>query len=528
MRVLIYFFVLSLSIFSYSANAEKLMRSNSSNGSRHPCPVKVGDVFSSSSFDAYCVGAQISSNNYVSSTSCSPDYTGKRGSCFMYHTSGANSSVFTWSYYSCPAGTVFNPETNECGSICESLAGNIKKDHKWDYFKYGDSPTFCSQGCALKPTGLSLCFMNSGSCNGDIKITGEPCDVDGTEAGGSVPDEIPQGCELIGGKYVCPEDTNGDGEPDAGSPLDPDAECGYDGNDQFNCSGGSFADPDHEMTDPTKPLDPETSKPITPSTGGSLDVETPSDPTLQSGVSEQVKLLNEQINKLLSGLNKDNNENFKDVINELTDSNTFNQHQLDAIVGGTNKQIEIWNELKALEIQSTNDMVSAINKLDDYDEFYHGQQMAMQKSLIQAIQGLASSGGGDGGEDGNGVGKDVSGILDALTKTDATGLVNGEPCKGGACPVTYVSQHDNESLKNMVTTRLVATKDTIYGGILDSFGNVDLSNASRPSFTLDMSGFGFGVYDLNDYTDFSYVFLFIRVCMLFTAAMTCRRLIFGG
>ncbi|KGY11253.1 hypothetical protein NM22_16860 [Vibrio tubiashii] len=410
----------------------------------------------------------------------------------------------------CSEGQEFNPTTGSCETPnnCEPLAGNTKST-TWDYTKYGDSPTFCSAGCELKTTGSS-CFLGTGGCGGTVVITGQTCSDEGTSPGGNIPDSVPQGCQDFNGTYLCPKDSDGDGQPDAGQPIDTSAKCGYGGNDKFSCHGGTYEEPDYEMQDPTKPLEGVESNPLDPADTTVENVEGVSDPTQQSDERAQILLMNKQINSLLEALNSDNNANFKKVVDELKNSNEYNKQQLEQIVNSTNKQVEVWNELKALQKTGTEDLVNAINGLDDYDEHYHNQQMSKLNDLISAVNGIGNGGSGDSkGQE----------ILDSISNVEAA--IDGTSA-------TYTSQHDDESLKTTMVNRLYETKNKIHDGMLDAFVSIDLSGASRPSFALDMNGFGFGTYDMDDYVNFDYIFGFIRICILFTAAMLCRKLIFGG
>ncbi len=422
----------------------------------------------------------------------------------------------------CPSDAPFNPATGRCEkeNKCEPLKGNSKK-HSWDYFKYGSRPTFCSSGCELQLEAVSLCLISNGTCNGTVVITGDSCDTDGATAGGDIPDEVPSGCKDIEGQYLCPEDIDGDGKPDNGAPLDTDAKCDYAPNGKFECHGGSYGKKDHEMVDPTKPIKPDEAPDVSGSNSDKANVEVPSEPTLQSSDAKQILLLNKQINKLLAGLNEDNNANFKKVVDELQTSNKFNKEQLKKIVDGTNKQIEIWEELKKLQTTSTQDIVDAINDTTDDDKHYHNQLMNSQKELLNALNGISNKiGSNNGGGNGGG---DAAGAVDKLTEA-----VTGVDGKLDLSKTEYKSEYDKATLVNEMGKRLTATKDLLYDGMLTSFGSVDLSNARKPNFTLDMDGFGFGSYDLSDYVNLDYVFGFIRICMLFTAALTCRKLIFGG
>lgn len=406
---------------------------------------------------------------------------------------------------SCPEGTTL--VDGVCKNQCEPLAGNTSS-HNWDYLTYGDNPTFCSQSCELKAIDARVCFLTTGRCSGTVRVTGNACSGD-TEAGGNIPDEVPQGCQDFNGTYLCPKDANGDGQPDAGQPLDTDSKCGYDGNDQFSCSGGSYAEPDYEMQDPTKPLEGVESTPVPPSNVTGESVEGVTDPNLESDERQQILQMNRQINALLQGLNDDNNKNFKQVIDELKNANQFNQQQLDQIVASTNKQLEIWDELKTLQKTGFEDTINAIGELDDYDQYYHDQMMAKQNELLAALNGLSNGGESETSKQ----------ILDKISNVTAS--VDGSKA-------VYTSPLDDATISNQMVTRLTSTKDKIFDGMLSAFGSVDLSGAARPSFALDMSGFGFGKYDFGNYVNFDYIFGFIRICILFTAAVACRKIIFGG
>ncbi|KJY82423.1 hypothetical protein TW81_13500 [Vibrio galatheae] len=415
----------------------------------------------------------------------------------------------------CPEGTILDPEAGRCveDNKCEPLAGNTTS-HTWDYMKYGDEPTFCSGGCELKVTGSTCSLANAtpgNGCGGTVVVTGKTCNEGEPSPGGTIPDEVPQGCQDFNGTYLCPEDSNGDGQPDDGQPLDPDAKCGYDGNDQFSCQGGTYAEPDYEMQDPTKPLEGVESSPLDPANVPIETVEGVAPPTDETGEREQIKLLNEQINALLEGLNADNNANFKKMVDELKNANQFNQQQLDQIVASTNKQLEIWDELKTLQMQSTEDIVNAINDSAEYDEFYNNQAAARHSELLAALQGLGS-GNGEGSQ----AEKD---ILDVLT--NGNGTIDGTQA-------AYNSEHTTQSLSEEMVLRLFQTRDVVYEGMLDAFADIDLSNAKRPDFSLDLEPMGFKKYSLETAFNVDYIFGFIRICILFTAALTCRKIIFGG
>ncbi|MFA0062670.1 hypothetical protein AB4421_00865 [Vibrio breoganii] len=407
--------------------------------------------------------------------------------------------------YTCPAGTTPNDTDGTCGSICEPLAGNSQATN-WDYFQYGSSPTICSSSCELD-VEIAVCFISTGSCSGDAIITGQGCSTEGFTAGGTIPDEVPAGCENFDGTFICAEDTDGDGQPNDGAQLDVASRCGYDSSDKFVCTGGSYADADYEFPDSTNLVDTVSSGSITESDFEVSAVEAPTAPTEQTDTTKQIKLLNEQVNELLTSFNQDSNDNFKNVIDELKDSNEYNKQQIEQIVTSTNKQIEIWQNLKSLQVTTTQDIVNSINDTADYDEYYHNESMQKQDELIQAIQQIKDSN---------------STLEETITNVDSTIDTNFSEVTP-----SYVSEN-GEQLEETITNRLLQTKDTLYSGVLESFATIDLSGAAKPDFSLDMTGFGFGSYDLESYVDLDYIFAFVRVCILFTTAMTCRKIVFGG
>ncbi|MEZ9897604.1 hypothetical protein AB4525_16360 [Vibrio breoganii] len=428
---------------------------------------------------------------------CATQLVGQRLETYM----GSVSSVT----HNCPTGTVNDDTTGTCESYCAPLAGNSQSTN-WDYFQYGSSPTICSSSCELD-VEIAVCFIATGSCNGDAIITGEGCSTEGFTAGGVIPEEVPAGCENFDGTWICSEDTDGDGQPNEGAPLDVTSRCGYNTSDQFVCTGGSYADEDYEFPDSTNPVDTVSSGSITESDFEVSAVEPPTAPTEQTDTTKQIKLLNEQINELLTSFNQDSNDNFKTLIDELKDSNEYNKEQIEQIVTSTNKQIEIWNNLKSLQVTTTQDIVNSINDTADYDEYYHNESMQKQDELLNAIQEIKTSN---------------QELNETITNVDTTLDTDFSDISA-----SYTSSN-GEQLEETITNRLIQTKDTLYAGVLESFANIDLSGAAKPNFSLDMSGFGFGSYDLESYVDLDYIFAFVRICILFTTAMTCRKIVFGG
>ncbi|MGR5467187.1 hypothetical protein ACPV51_07950 [Vibrio astriarenae] len=431
---------------------------------------------------------------------------------------------------SCPDGTELHDGI--CQNKCEALSGN-STSQTWDFYQYGDSPVVCSSGCTLKNYGVSLCFVKSGQCSGDMIITGETCTTgDGWASGGNVPDELPTGCKQVYDTYVCAKDTDGDGQPNDGAEYDTDAKCDYTPTGQFKCVGGTFTPSTPEINDPTQDVDKVEGGGFSPSNGDSINVDAPPTVDDKGDATGQIKQLNEQINKLLTNLNQDNNDNFRDVINQLVDANQHNTELTKQIIDGTNKTIEIYDNMRLANQSQTAEIVGAIGLASDYADFNHGQAMNEYALMSEYLRQISESLGESGGGDLEGITDAVTDLTDAITNVDTSGAGTGVPCiddeGNNTCGSLYESELTQEEFSTRIQERMGETMELVTTGIVDSFTSLDLSGASKPSFSLDLSEMGFGRYSIDDYIDLDYVFLFVRICMLFTAAMTCRKLIFGG
>ncbi len=291
------------------------------------------------------------------------------------YSSGGSRALYK-SVPSCPSGMVL--KDGKCQSICPSLAGEKTGRQKWNAFEYGDSPTVCSDSCTLELASSGskyFCSMVSGECYGVFQYSGESCSSgDGLTSGGTVPDAIPQSCvEIHENMYKCPSDANGDGFPDETGELDSEAWCSRSGS-KFTCRGGSWSKEDYVPVDPTKPIDdantpPDINSPdntpIDVGTAPSVDGSNSGD---LSGVISAIKDQNRNVNKMMTDLNIDNNKNFSEVLNRSDITNQHLKNINDSLVESTNKANEIFDNTKALSLQSTTDIVQAINDASEFDD----------------------------------------------------------------------------------------------------------------------------------------------------------------
>ncbi|MDG3085470.1 hypothetical protein P7F88_04885 [Vibrio hannami] len=116
--------------------------------------------------------------------------------------------------------------------------------------------------------------------------------------------------------------------------------------------------------------------------------------------------------------------------------------------------------------------------------------------------------------------------LDKIANADVSNAGSGACINTGTCKGFYESKYPN-GINGVLDKSINTITTQTFKPIVDGFSNIEFSG-DAPSFVLDMSGFGFGQYDLNDYVDFSYVWAFVRFCMIFSTIFLCRQLVFGG
>jgi len=298
----------------------------------------------------------------------------RSGSCIRFGAHGLKAYCITPTS-GCPIGEELN-----ANGVCEAppvSCGEHKNkfahNYTWDYYALGDRPTnFCTEQCQTE-MGITnyKCDLKTAKCHADLYYTGEACSGE-TSPGGLIPDRPFTGCEIHPldptQGYFCPKDNDGDGKPDAGAELDPDAYCKYDIALAFSCKGGTYDKP-FEPEDPTKPITPPSgggeivdpnTPPIDVETEPDVENPTPAEDGSNSDVVSAITNQNRDLNKMLRGLNVDNNTNFAKVNRHLDMLNQRQQQTSDNIVSQMRQDIDIYNNQKAMQRQMHSDVVGAL------------------------------------------------------------------------------------------------------------------------------------------------------------------------
>ncbi|MDF5430966.1 methyl-accepting chemotaxis protein, partial [Vibrio parahaemolyticus] len=129
----------------------------------------------------------------------------------------------------------------------------------------------------------------------------------------------------------------------------------------------------------------------------------------------------------------------------------------------------------------------------------------------------------------DGIAEDVAGIsetLDGIANTDTSGAGTGGTCiEAGNCTGFYESAYP-DGLGGLVSGQLNDLKTNVIDDFVNSFGNIDLSNAQRPSFVLPVPFFG--DFSFEEHISFDWVFGFVRAVLIMSSIFAARRIIFGG
>ncbi|MBS9921737.1 methyl-accepting chemotaxis protein, partial [Vibrio alginolyticus] len=83
-----------------------------------------------------------------------------------------------------------------------------------------------------------------------------------------------------------------------------------------------------------------------------------------------------------------------------------------------------------------------------------------------------------------------------------------------------------DGLGGLVSGQLDDLKHNTIDNFVNSFGDLDLSSAKRPSFVLPVPFFG--DFSFEEQFSFDWVFGFIRAVLIMTSVFAARRIIFGG
>lgn len=432
---------------------------------------------------------------------------------------------------SCPSGTELNPDTGKCEepplSCADTAEGQVVEGQTWPIKTYGKSPRVCAGGCIFLPTAWKVC--NDYSCTGDMMGTSEECTNDGIEPGNNIPDP----CEpKDGGGYTCNNDVDGDGQPDADGQPDPDADCGFDSNGTFVCTGGSYdkdptpeqPDPNHTPDDPTSEIpdpsplpDDTTSTPTPDPVDPTPDVPTPTPtPDGNGDVVQAITNLNRDVNKSINDMNIDINKANANIENELNRLNQNTRANTQAIKDFHQASIDIAENNKALIQQANADITTAVNTTTNAVNDLGGKIDGLGADL-ESIDGSLT-----------GIGETLDGIgtaLDGMANTDTSGAGTGGTCiASDSCTGFYTSSYP-DGLGGVFTDHFSEVGTKVTDSLTGMF-DLDLSGAARPKFGIPVPFYGWFYFE--DYINLDWVFAFVRVCMMVTTAFTCRKLLFGG
>ncbi|HHF2994354.1 TPA: methyl-accepting chemotaxis protein [Vibrio diabolicus] len=360
------------------------------------------------------------------------------------------------------------------------------KSLQWLAYVYGEQVTGSCYGdygatrCELEriPSDTTLCTgVDSGQwtqntiCHGNFQFTGNQC----------------EGGTLFWGK---------DG-PD--TPIIPD-------------------DPIHDPDDPTGDIedpsvlpDGSTNTVNPPDTDGEPDVEEPdTDESTDTAVLKAITGMNKDVNKALNDMNIDINQASADVQNQIIALNASMVTNTQAIQKQQINDNKIYENTKALIQQANADITTAMNKNTNA---VNGVGDDVEK-IAGAMDGIADEVSG------------ISDTLDGIANTDTSGAGTGGTCiESQSCTGFYESGYP-DGLGGLVSGQLDDLKHNTIDNFVNSFGDLDLSSAKRPSFVLPVPFFG--DFSFEEQISFDWVFGFIRAVLIMTSVFAARRIIFGG
>ncbi|WP_119463880.1 methyl-accepting chemotaxis protein [Vibrio sp. PID23_8] len=528
-------------IGSSSQHANRI--SNCWNGGDRFTPLNIG-VATACAEDRW-LGEDIYGDS-LTSTTCyiEPYSTSLRTMC---NTNKSPVVIWTWRTFSCPSGLVFDNQTGMCKSLvpyCEQdstleeiLNARNECEAQGNEFSYSCSDETESWQSFCEKPQCDFGENSDGSCKTACQyyesidetrtLTWHPYVYGSSPTGACYGSSSGMRCEMVrSGASVCAGLDNGS--------IGPDSSCS--GTFAFNgseCSGNDFwgdlpteppptnpEDPNHKPDDPTggdiedpSVLPDSDSTPLpnpNPDDVEKPDVENPeTTPETDTAVLSAIKGMNADINDSLHALNGDVNQASVDIRNELKVLNASIVKNSQTTQEQQKNDNVIYEKTKALIQQANADITTAVNRTNNSINAL-GDEVGL---IAGSMDGIA---------------EDVSGIsdfLDGVANTDTSGAGVGGTCiESGSCTGFYESGYP-DGLGGMTSEHLAEMKDTVLDGIVGMF-NLDLSNASRPSFSLPLPYYD--NQDFDDYVNFDWIFGFIKVCILVTAVFSGRRIIFGG
>lgn len=376
---------------------------------------------------------------------------------------------------------------SECnGRDCSEVEGD-SGDMTWDSGVFGKglpSSYMCSGkggGCTASIDGSSAWCGESGWCYATFTVIGPSCD----STTGNLFCNDPE-CKTL-------KDPNTDDKPDTDPTHKPDDPTGGDIEDP-----SVLPDSDSDVVVPEPPTDEP-------------DVEDPpTDESTDTAVVNAIMGMNKDVNKALNDMNIDINQASADVQNQIIALNASVVTNTQAIQKQQANDNEIYRKTKALIQQANADITTAVNQNTNA---INGVGDDVEK-IAGAMDGIA---------------EDVAGIsdtLDGIANTDTSGAGIGGTCiETGTCTGFYESKYP-EGLGGLVSGQLNDLKVNTIDNFVSSFGNLDLSNAQRPSFVLPVPFFG--DFSFEEHISFDWVFGFVRAVLIMTSIFAARRIIFGG
>ncbi|WP_249930576.1 DUF1542 domain-containing protein [Vibrio diabolicus] len=393
---------------------------------------------------------------------------------------------------SCQDGTSLNPNTGQCEASknhCEKLMeteptlGVWWNEQAYGRDMLGNFWCGAASNCTAQLTTFTGC--DSGRCFADAHYTGDECQhgtLNGFCTDSSCSAELPE-----------PENPDPD-NPDVTDPThDPDDPTGGDIEDP-----SVLPDSDNDVVVP----DPPTDEP---------DVEDPpTDESTDTAVVRAITGMNKDVNKALNAMNIDINQASADVQNQIIALNASVVTNTQAIQKQQVNDNEIYRKTKSLIQQANADITTAVNK--------NTNAINGVGNDVEQIAGAM-----------DGIAEDVAGIsetLDGIANTDTSGAGTGGTCiEAGNCTGFYESAYP-DGLGGLVSGQLNDLKTNVIDDFVNSFGNIDLSNAQRPSFVLPVPFFG--DFSFEEHISFDWVFGFVRAVLIVSSIFAARRIIFGG
>ncbi|MCC4856532.1 hypothetical protein LMH78_12020 [Vibrio lentus] len=466
--------------------------------------------------------------------------------CTKIYTGGNNYNTITHTLVQCPVNTVYNVTTKQCESETPTNCADEKgKDAPFpqgpvpdDGQSLGSSRLSCDSGNSCEV--LSGYRASNGSMIKDSFYTGENCvgtpdDYEdcpyyGSCDGQTPPDEEDledpwDGCSkpYVDSAFVCREDTDGDGKPNPDAPYDDGAYCDHDSSGKFSCSGGSF-DKD-KPTDPVEPTEPDGDV----SHGGNIP-DASGDPATVQPVEPPKDVVepdltpdsNGDIVKAVTSMNRDFNQALNDLNIDINQSQANIQTDLDRL----NKNV-VNNSNATRDLAQTN-----IDIYNNTKQLIQGVEVAVKTGTATTVEAINTNGKNTVNAVNTGfsdVGDSldaIQGSLDGLTNVDTSSAGTSGSCiETDTCTGFYTSGYP-DGLSGVANAHFESIKTNVLDGFVNTFGNLDLSNAKRPSFTIPV--LDFGDYSIEDYLNLDWIFGFVRFCLIFTAIATARKNILGG